>query len=865
MASRFWVGGSGTWDASSTTHWAATSGGSSGASVPTSADTVTIDSNSGGTFTITLGANTASAPVTITNGTVTLSSSGFTCTGTLTINGSSASLTLADAAIIANIFTLTSGTFSSNSKSLTLFTFSSNNSNVRTLTISNSTVTVTGTSSAWTCTTSTNMVVNASGSSISFPNSNSSTSVNFQGGSSSSIHWNNVTIPMGSISGVASYDGTVSVGAAFNFTTSCAGSTFNNLTVTTTDTTQPNFFVLQADITVTGTLTLTGNRAAPDRLLLITNTLGTRRTITNSGATMVWSNLNISDIGLTSAYDASAITGGCGDLGNNNNITFTPAKNLYWYQNTGNWTDSTKWFSGTGGVNSNGSSRIPLPQDTAYFDANSLSTNGQTITINGVMTGAIDWTGVTKTVTSSTSGMLLICGSYIATSNVTVSNSGYYQFYGTAAKTVTIPNGSIRNFQTGGTGAITLGSALTVTGVMTLLNFDAAGYAVSVSGGSTSTLNAPAIPHTITLGSGTWTFTAPNVAVWDATQKTNLTLDSTGNTMIIADTGTTTKSFFGNSLTYNNLQITGGGTGQVTMTGSNTFSTVQIGAPKTVVLTSGTTQTLSTLTATGSSGNVITLKSTTTSNATLSKASGTVSCDWLSLQHVATSGIPATSWYAGANSTNVSGDETTWWTFSSPGGSSYSQTLSAVMSTMAGTISRLTFHSITASTSSYTGSITRSTSKAIPATTSAPAASITKEAQKTITSQMSTMAGSLASIRAVLITLAAQMAAMSGAVVKRTSHSIAAQTASFTGSVQKNVATTITAATSAFSGSIGKGVDKILDAVSSGFTVVFRGFIPLVWQPLRERIMRVPRDGRLFKIRRKSGITVKRDGRQEKP
>ena len=47
-ASRFWVGGSGTWDNTSTTHWSTTSGGSGGASAPTSADDVTFNASSGG-------------------------------------------------------------------------------------------------------------------------------------------------------------------------------------------------------------------------------------------------------------------------------------------------------------------------------------------------------------------------------------------------------------------------------------------------------------------------------------------------------------------------------------------------------------------------------------------------------------------------------------------------------------------------------------------------------------------------------------------------------------------------------------------------------------------------------------------------
>lgn len=56
MASRFWVGGTGTWDASTTTNWSATTGGAGGASVPGAADTVTFDGASGG-GTVTVNTN----------------------------------------------------------------------------------------------------------------------------------------------------------------------------------------------------------------------------------------------------------------------------------------------------------------------------------------------------------------------------------------------------------------------------------------------------------------------------------------------------------------------------------------------------------------------------------------------------------------------------------------------------------------------------------------------------------------------------------------------------------------------------------------------------------------------------------------
>lgn len=48
MANRYWVGGSGIWNATNTANWSATSGGSGGASVPTQTDMVFFNSSSGG-------------------------------------------------------------------------------------------------------------------------------------------------------------------------------------------------------------------------------------------------------------------------------------------------------------------------------------------------------------------------------------------------------------------------------------------------------------------------------------------------------------------------------------------------------------------------------------------------------------------------------------------------------------------------------------------------------------------------------------------------------------------------------------------------------------------------------------------------
>lgn len=48
MADRYWVGGTGNWNSSSTTNWSGTSGGSGGASAPNISDNVFFDANSNG-------------------------------------------------------------------------------------------------------------------------------------------------------------------------------------------------------------------------------------------------------------------------------------------------------------------------------------------------------------------------------------------------------------------------------------------------------------------------------------------------------------------------------------------------------------------------------------------------------------------------------------------------------------------------------------------------------------------------------------------------------------------------------------------------------------------------------------------------
>src|SRR6185437_4318435 len=98
-ASRFWVGGTGTWDNATTTHWSASTGGAGGASVPAATDTVTFDGSSGG------GTVTVNATINGTNTLVSITAGAFT--GALDLNANTSTIVVAPAAfgLTANFLT----------------------------------------------------------------------------------------------------------------------------------------------------------------------------------------------------------------------------------------------------------------------------------------------------------------------------------------------------------------------------------------------------------------------------------------------------------------------------------------------------------------------------------------------------------------------------------------------------------------------------------------------------------------------------------------------------------------------------------------------------------------------------------------
>ena len=106
----------------------------------------------------------------------------------------------------------------------------------------------------------------------------------------------------------------------------------------------------------------------------------------------------------------------------------------------------------------------------------------------------------------------------------------------------------------------------------------------------------------------------------------------TGSNYSIRMTSAAAKFFNGAGGSYGTLVQAG--SGALTIAGNNTFADIQATTrPSTITFTAGTTQTLANFTLSGTAGAIVTINSTTAgSQYTLSKSSGTVSVNYLTIQ-----------------------------------------------------------------------------------------------------------------------------------------------------------------------------------------------------------------------------------------
>jgi hypothetical protein len=695
MADRYWVGGTGTWDGASTTNWAASSGGASGASVPTAADNVFFDANSNvgtGTFTVTMATTprlcndfTASG----LDGTMTLAGSaiGLTVSGSLTFqatnftrsytgtttfnatttgktvttngvafggpvtfNGAGGAWTLGSAISSGtNTITVTNGTFSTSASnySITASIFLiSADTNTKSISFNGSTITLSSGATAFDGTGGSGTTFNAGTSTIIL----SGSSLSFVGAGRT---YYNVSL-------------TSTVSANGNFKTISGTNTFNNLSISTPTVTACNPTSFSASQTITGTLTATGSNGSR-RLYICSGvssgpTFGTSITLT-CAAIAAMSDVDFSDITIAGA--AGTLSGTrLGDCGGNSNITFGAGTTKYWNLTAGgNWNDNA-WATVSGGAVTD--TFYPLPQDTAVIDNTGLTiTNTITLIANVVNVSGLNASTRTDAMTFATGTTTpVFFGNFAYGSGVSTTGTGTFTFSNRSIKTlnsggvaftqpITIdaPSGGIQLL----TNNIAFGAATRTNLKNGTLDLNGLIFGSGLFSTATGTKN-------ITFNGGTFQITGTSATAWNNAVPTGFTTTAGTGTGTISMTSASAKTFVGGGSTYN-CTLNQGGAGTLTITGSNTFSNItNTTQPAQITFTASTTNTFTNFSLSGTAGNLITLRSSSSGTRfTLSKSTGTVSVSYLDIQDSAATG--GASWRALLTNGNVNSGNNTGWLF----------------------------------------------------------------------------------------------------------------------------------------------------------------------------------------------------------
>jgi hypothetical protein len=662
MAARYWVaGGTGNW--SSTTNWSTASGGASGASVPGSADTATFNSSSG-TGTATVDSSVTIQTLTMTGfagtlafgtNTISLNSTGtvytgdttYSVTGTPVINvtstGSPAISVIPGAVTEANSisFNFTGGTYS--------LTF------LGTVAHAARSVNFTGFSGTWLTIANTSTIYGDLTLSSTMTTTATTNSLYFGATSGTKNITTNGVVILFSIliigaGGTFKLIDAMTVGNASNIRQAALNSgtiDLNSKTLTCGTFTAGSSNA--RGVTGPGTISIFGSGAGAFGF-------GSSPAVTFSGDPVV--NLTYSG--------ATATSGGFGSTPENASVslnvtagTYTliygsndTVKNINFTGFSGTWNARTSNLTIYGNLTLSTGMTVAASTGTLILGATSgtqvITSNGRTydgpITINGVG-GTVQ---LADALTMGATRALLLNNGTFDGNNKTISGAASFTM---ATGSVTAKNISTALAFAHSSGTLTQGAANT-TGNYTLTagTLDLAGFTLT-----TPSFITAAGTKNLTFNGGTLVISAATTTAWNNAQPTNFTTTAGTGTGKISMTAATAKTFVGGGSTYN-CTLSNDGAGALTISGSNTFTTIANGVqPTSFVFTSSTTQTLTNWSVSGTSGNLVTITSSTSGTAaTLSQSSGTVSSNYLSLKDSTATG--GATWYAGANSTNVSGN-----------------------------------------------------------------------------------------------------------------------------------------------------------------------------------------------------------------
>lgn len=408
---------------------------------------------------------------------------------------------------------------------------------------------------------------------------------------------------------------------------------FNNLTITWRANLLASYSISNNQ-TISWTLTINWNSAI-NRLLILSDTKWTQRTITCNWTVSV-SNADFQDIkwAWSWSWDLSSATWWSWDCWWNTDITFTTPT-------TTTCSAGTTWSTATWDV------RVPLPQDTANF-----SWSSRTITQDMPRIWSVDFTW-SSWLTWTTSTACSVFWSINLTDLATLTASTQvYTFEGRWSNTLTSAwktwSKSITIDIVSWT--ISLWDKLT-TSVDRTLNITSWTFNANNNDLTIWILNSSnSNIRTITCWSWTWEITAN----WDMivfTTITNLTFNKNTSTFKITWNLVSWNSIRLWWLTYYNFWLSGTTTVAPNIIWNNTFNDFKVDAWLSFKLIASSTQTVNTFTAIWTSESPITIRSSTTTNATLAKAWwGTIQCEYIDIDYITWS--PDETWYMWDNSTD---------------------------------------------------------------------------------------------------------------------------------------------------------------------------------------------------------------------
>jgi len=331
--------------------------------------------------------------------------------------------------------------------------------------------------------------------------------------------------------------------------------------------------------------------------------------------------------------------------------------NRYWVGggSSTNWaaTGNTNWSATSGGANN---ASVPGVGDVAIFDGNS-GTGNSVISANITVQG-VDCTGGTGnyagTITHNTSVTLTIntgaANSLRFSSGMTytpASVSAVVAFTNTSgtadvtsagkrfgALTVNAVGGTVRLLDALRVDLVSTSPLTLTAGTFNANNFDVTAAIVVSTANNTRTL---------TMGSGAWSIVGTsNSVIWSINNTGTLTFNKNTANITISGSTSSTRTFAGAGLTYNLVTFgTNGGGGALLISGSNTFADLNIAGLSTILVTNGTTTTITNApTWAGSAAAPICILSQTVGGtiSTISVTSGSATLDWGIIRDITVSG-----------------------------------------------------------------------------------------------------------------------------------------------------------------------------------------------------------------------------------